>query len=214
LAGRPRGCHVAQDDAPVAWESESRGQHRRHGLGVDTDHAAPHAAGRAQLLEHVADDVARRRETDAFAATRLRQDERVDADDRPVGVDQRAAAVARIDRCVRLHVDHRVIGFDLPRHRAHDAERDAAFQAEGTAEGEYELPLRERLGIAETQRRQALAFDFEHREIGLAIDADELRTHDLATRLDDGGRLRDAMLGRELHLDRARPRTTCALVTM
>ena len=63
--------------------------------GYDADLAAAHAAGLADLREHVADDVARRGEADAFVAAGLAVDQRVDADQASVGVDQRAAAAAR-----------------------------------------------------------------------------------------------------------------------
>ena len=86
-----------------------------------------------------------------FAAARLREDERVDADDSPFGVDERAAAVARVDRRVGLHVDHRIFGLELPCHGAHDAHRDRVLEPERAAEREHELALPQRVRIAERQ---------------------------------------------------------------
>ena len=134
----------------------------------------------------VADDVARRREADAFAAARLRVDEGVDADQPALGIDQRAAAVARIDGRVGLDVDHRVFRRQLARDGADDAERDRRVEAERAAEREHQLARPQRVGVAEGERRQRLGLDLDHRQIGLVIDRDDLRADRAAAPAEDG----------------------------
>ena len=101
---------------------------------------SPHAPVLPDLLEHVADDVGGRREAEAFVATRLREDQRVDPDHFPVHVHERTAAVARVDGRVRLQVDHRVVRLELPRDGADHAKRHRAVEAHRAPEGEHELP--------------------------------------------------------------------------
>ena len=95
------------------------------------DHVADLAAANGAVLPDlpvdVAYDVARRREADALVASRLREDQRVDANDFALGVEQRSAAVAGIDGRVGLDVDHRRVGLELARHRTHHAHRDGVL---------------------------------------------------------------------------------------
>jgi hypothetical protein len=165
---------------------------------------AAHAAALAQLLVDRAHDVARRREADALVAARLRQDHRVEPHHASLRVDQRAAAVARVDRGVGLHVDHRVVGLELARHRAHDAEARRVLEPERAAEGHHQLALVQQLRVAELERGQAGALDLEHGHVGLAVDADHLRDQALAARPQDraAGRSRVGLLN--VHLDAAR----------
>src|SRR5439155_16365077 len=96
-----------------------------------------------QLLERGADERARHREADAFVAARLAQDERVDADQLPGSIHQRAAAVAGINRRVGLNVANRSIRIELSRDGADDAHAHRIVQADGTAKGEDNLALPE-----------------------------------------------------------------------
>ena len=59
-------------------------------------------AGLDDLLHHALGEAHGDREADALVAAGAREDERVDADQVAVGVDERAAGVARIDRRVGL----------------------------------------------------------------------------------------------------------------
>src|ERR1700733_7457733 len=54
----------------------------------------------------------------AFASAARRIDKGIDSTQAPVAIHERAAAVARIDRCVGLHVDHGAVGVRLPAERA------------------------------------------------------------------------------------------------
>ena len=176
-------------------KSESARHQRRDRLCGDTNLAAVYAPRRADLLEDVLDDVGRRRETQTLVPAGLRQDERIDADDVAGSIDERAAAIARIDRRVRLDVNHRVLGLELPRDGAHDAHRDGVLEAEGASEREHDLARTERIRIAELEKRQVAFVRLENREVRLEIDTDDLRTDEAPARPENGAagarRLRD-----------------------
>src|SRR6202012_2432995 len=73
-----------------------------HGAIVRADPAAYHVAGLDDLVEHVARAGDGNGEADAFGADGLADQRGVDANQVAVGVDQRAAGVAEVDRGVRL----------------------------------------------------------------------------------------------------------------
>src|SRR5271157_1414145 len=170
-----------------------------------------HVTFGANLVVDVAHDVAGNGEAESFIAARLRQDESIDADDAAVDIHQRPAAVAWIDGSVRLDEDGGIVGIDLPRCRADHAHRDGVLQSQRAAEGEDDLSLSQLVGVGELKRRQAGHVNLQHREIGLAVKADELGF--------DGSEWFGQRSGRFLHpLKRTRiflaPCTTCALVTI
>ena len=111
-------------------------------------------------------------------------------------IDQRATAVARIDRRVVLAVDHGRIVFELASHGADHAHADRVGEAEGAANGEDELPLEQLVRIGEGQGRQVLLVDLQHGQVGLEIDTEELRADQFALSLDDGSALILARGGR------------------
>ena len=113
------------------------------------------------------------------------RDQRIESHELAIDVHERAAAAARVDGRVRLHIDHRRVGLHLARDRTDDAERDRVVQAERTAAREHELSRFQFFGIAERQRRQVLQIDLDDREIGLHIDADHLSRHGSAPRRED-----------------------------
>jgi hypothetical protein len=134
-------------------------------------------------------------------ATRLAGDQSVNADKTSADVDERSAAAARIDRRVRLHVDHRRLRPQLAGDGADDPEGDRVVQTERAAEGEHELSGAQFVGVAEGQRRQVARVDFDHREIGLEIESDDLGIEAASARAQD----RAAVGGeRQLHADALR----------
>ena len=160
-----------------------------HRLGVllpgvlDADaHDRPlHVAGLHQLLHHGAREVDRDREAVTRVEPRLTRDRRVDADHLALDVDQRAARVARVDRRVGLN---KVLDAVV---RPRQATEGAALRADdpgGHGEGELlaeRIPDRQRplahprrVGIAETDRREVLGVDPDHRHVGVRIGADHL----------------------------------------
>src|SRR5262249_50056576 len=68
-------------------------------------------------------------EAEAFAASAGRVDEGVDADQIAITVDERAAAVARVNRGIRLNVNHWLVDVGLPSYRTHDAFCHRVIQA-------------------------------------------------------------------------------------
>ena len=143
--GRPTGRDIRQHDSGITRDAERLGQERRNRLRVHPDIAPAHTTGLANLGEDVADDVARRGEADAFVPAGLGIDERADAHQAPLGIDQRPAAVPGIDRRVGLDVDHRVFRRELPRDGAHHPEGDRGLEPERAAEGQHDLPRAQRL---------------------------------------------------------------------
>ncbi len=154
----------------------------------------------------VANDVARRGEAEALVAARLRQDQGVDADDVSVHVDQRASAVARIDGRVGLDVDHRIVGLELSRDGADDAEAHRAVQPHRAAEGEHQLTRTDLLRVGEVERRQPLLRHLDDGEIGLVVHGHHLRGHEVGSRLQHRvvRRVVGAWRRRNLHLDPSR----------
>src|SRR5258708_10927852 len=108
-------------------------------------------------------------EPEAFAASALRQDKSVDAENRAVHVDQRAAAVARVDGSVSLNVGDRFGGVGLAGERADHAHSDGILQAFGTADGEDELSHMRALRADEGKSRQFGLVNLEQREIRLLM---------------------------------------------
>jgi hypothetical protein len=140
----------------------------------DADIPARHAAARAQLRE----DRGRAADRDGEAdAARARADGRIDADDVAVGVDQRAAAVAEIDRGVGLNVVVEAAVEELASEEADHADRHCVLVAERVADRADPLTHAERRRIAERRNRQTgLAVDFDHRDVGVGVGADHPRT--------------------------------------
>ena len=94
-------------------------------------------------------------EADAHAAAGARIDRRIDADQPPPGVDQRAAGIAGIDRRVGLDEEAVVVDADVgARQRRDDALRHALADAERIADGDDEVADLKRVGIAEFDRRK------------------------------------------------------------
>jgi hypothetical protein len=112
-------------------------------------------------------------EADAQRTAAGRQDGRVDADQAPGGVDERAAGVAGIDRGIGL--DEVLEGVDtdpVAAGAADDALGDGLPHSERVADCEDDVADLHAVGVAEGDRLQVLRVDLEHREIGFRIGAD------------------------------------------
>ena len=104
-----------------------------------------------------------------------REDRRADADHIAVGVDQRPARVAGVDRGVGLDeiVIAAALGVDRPVQRRDHAGADALVQAERVADGDGRLTEHEIGGAPERRRGELLfALDLEHGEVAAGIGAD------------------------------------------
>ena len=124
---------------------------------------------------HVVGHVDRDGERDAHVAAAAAVDLRVDADDFAVEIEQRAAGVAGIHRDVGLDERHEAV---FARHGAaggaDDARGDAVLERERRADGEHPLTRTQLRRIADAHHRQVLAFDLDDRDVGAAIEADDL----------------------------------------
>src|SRR5262249_58316617 len=85
----PAGPDVRDDQAVLTREAERRRHRRRDRLDAHADFLPPQLAVLLDLAEHRPRRRARNREAEPLVATRLRQDERVDADDLAARVDER-----------------------------------------------------------------------------------------------------------------------------
>ena len=104
-----------------------------------------------------------------------RDDQRVDADHFAVEVEQRAAGIAAVDGGVGLDVVVIGTGVDVAVARRDDAGGDGAAEAERIADRDHPFAEPQLVGIAELHRDQRLGrLEFQHRQIGLLVDADQL----------------------------------------
>ena len=166
------GLHVSlttRQELPGTCRPFSRGRVAEHDVAL-----VAHIG--ADLLENVSHDVGRRRETQPLVPAGLRQDERVDAYDVAGSIDERAAAITRIDRRVRLDINHRVLGLELPCDSAHDAHRDGVLEAKGTPECKHDLAGTKPIRIAELEKRQVALVRLENGDVRFEIHANDLRT--------------------------------------
>src|SRR5437867_2319328 len=93
--GGPPVEHIGDDDAPVPGQTETCREGGRHALDANADRVALHASVLAELRVRGGDERARNREPETLTDCRTTEDERVDADEFAVDVDERPAAVAR-----------------------------------------------------------------------------------------------------------------------
>ena len=144
---------------------------------------AREAAHRLAIFEHVEKhaprEVHRHREADAHIAAEAADDGRIDADEPPARIAQRAAAVARIDRRIRLDevlvaVRARQLDARAVRGRDH-AHRRGDADLERIADGENEIADLDLRAVGHRQRGQILRVDLDHRDVHLRVRADDLR---------------------------------------
>src|SRR5438876_5230305 len=133
-----------------------------------------------QLVRDIVGRVPVEREAQPGSGLRL-LDRKVDADDLPRGIQQRTAAVARVDLGIRLdgiqdvfraacrrwirHLDGAMQGAD-------HALGQAVLLTEWTADGDRQLADLEGTRVAPTQRRKVLRVDFQDRDVILGAGAD------------------------------------------
>ena len=154
-------------------------------LPADAEVAVLHRATADQRLRDPLRQVGRDSEADAGIAARLAQNLRVHADHLPVEIEQRAAAVAGVDRGIRL--DHRadlilVEAFNAPPQRADDARRHRPRLVEGAADGDHFLTDEQRVRIGERERAELFRreVNLDDGEVGIEVDADDFTAHNRA----------------------------------
>ena len=118
----------------------------------------------------------RRSPDDSDVAARRPDDRRVDTDQLPFQVDQRAARVAGIDRCVGL--DEVLVALDAQAaaaERRNDSRSHRLPDAEGIADRHREIAHVQVVGIAESERAQALGGNAQYGDVGSRIGAHQAR---------------------------------------
>src|SRR4051812_46090417 len=108
-------------------------------LDADAEPAAAELAELPELIDHGGDRLGRHGETKTDRAAGRRDDQRVDAHDLALEIEQRAAGIAAVDRGVGLDVA--VVGSlaDVAVARRDDAGRDRTAEAEGVADRDHPL---------------------------------------------------------------------------
>src|SRR5262249_51821899 len=127
-------------------------------------------------------------EAEAFAASTLRQDERIDAKHISLDIHEWPPAVARVDGRIGLQIDHPLLRIRLARDRTDHPHSDRVAQAFGTAHSEYEFALDHATTRSERKGRQVFGIHLEKRKIGFLMNTDQLgiKHTQLALGLDDG----------------------------
>ena len=200
VGGRATGVDGADEGAARLGQAmlvrHARREH--HLLETNPKKSAAHAPVGEDLRDHEPRRIAGNREAEPLAA----EDRGVDPNDMPLGVEERAAGVARVER--RVGLDH---PFDRPPRRAaqraakraHDPGGDRAHEPKGRADRDRVVPNFEGVRIAQLGVRERRGGgDLEHREIGRGVGADHVG-HDgaaiLQRDLDRGGPLDHVMVG-------------------
>ena len=131
----------------------------------------------ADVAHHFLYDTGRHCKTVARIRTGLRSDGGVDAHQLAAGVNQRTAGVAWIDCRVgldeRLNLHLRVKDIDVTRLGGHDTCRDSRSEVERIADGEHPFADAQFIGVAHQDDRQPCLFDFQERDIGVRVSADQ-----------------------------------------
>ena len=146
-------------------------------LDADPEPAAAKLAELAQRIHHADHGLGGHREADADRAAGRRDDQRVDAYDLAVEIEQRAAGIAAIDRGVGLDVAVVRSGIDVAVAGRNDARGNRATEAERVADRDHPFAEPQLVGIAEFHRDQRFRRrrEFQHRQIGLLVDPDQRR---------------------------------------
>src|SRR5262249_16997554 len=130
-----------------------------------------------QLLRNALGQIAGDGKADTLESTSPTLDGRSDAHNFAVEADKRPAAVARVDRRVRLQKIVLVAGAvaQATALGADDAGRHRASQAEGSANCQHAVALFHLAAVAELQvRERSLRLDADNRQIGAWVAANVL----------------------------------------
>src|SRR5580698_5645960 len=130
---------ISKNDAPILRQLQAGGESGSNGLCMRSDSDTSNDAMRFQLVVHKSDDRFGDGESQALTAAAGSVDERIDADQVSVAVNQRATAIAWIDRSIGLHVDHRTIDLRLSACRADNSLGHRVVQALRRADGDRRL---------------------------------------------------------------------------
>ena len=150
---------------------------------LNTKPASNDPAVSLDLFHNASNEIDRNRETYAGRAGILCQHCCIDADKLPRSIHERAARVALVDRCVGLNKVFKCRQAEKASPcRTHDSLRDRHTQAVGVTNRKHDIADSELVRSAQRHGRQCTEIDFQEREIGLRVIADELRIGDSPVR--------------------------------
>ena len=153
---------------------EGLGEVRRDFLDLDSEPSAHHLAMLLELLHHLLGYVDRNREADPGVAAGAAVDGGIDADDLPLGVEQWAARVARVNRRVGLD-EVIVVAAERAPLGADNPGRDGRGETERAADCDYPVADLRGAGLAQRSHRQRLlGVNLDERKVGFGILADHL----------------------------------------
>ena len=176
---RPAFCAGPSRKIPATTMPGRPGQAERFGqflgqrLYFDAQPATNHLAVLDDRLHHFHRQFHRDRKTDALGAAGLGEDRRVDAGQVAIGIHQRAAGVARVDR--RVGLDEVFVAVEaqlVTPGGADDAHGHGLADAERVADGQRDITDADAFGAADGDRRQVLQVDLQHRKVGFRVAAD------------------------------------------
>ncbi|MNT39667.1 hypothetical protein D3C72_1759350 [compost metagenome] len=131
-----------------------------------------------QLVDHAAGQVRWNRQAQAdvagHAALRVEAGG-VDAHQLALQIDQRAAGIARVDRCIGL--DEVLVAQPADAtaaHRRDDARGDRLAETERIADGDHEVAHPQLVAVAQLDVGQVLRRNADQRDVGVAVRAEEL----------------------------------------
>jgi hypothetical protein len=161
------------------WQSHTIGEIGRYRLDLHADPAARDRSLVAQLSNHAFDRVGRNGKGYPHRTAGGREDRGIDADHVAVDVESRAAGIAFVDR--RVDLDEIVIraGADVAATRRDDTGGDGATETERIADRKNPV-TNPRRAIRQLHKWEIAAVDFDEREIGARIGADNLGAMGLA----------------------------------
>ena len=139
----------------------------------------------AKLRPGDANDRAGHGEAQALIPAGLGEDVGVDANQLTSDVDERAAAVARIDRGVGLNEDHGVVVIGLSGDGADHAHRHRVAKAFRTAESQDDFSLAQRVVLGQRDGGKASGLDLQEREVHFLSGANDFRVEDPAAPADE-----------------------------
>ena len=145
------------------------------GIELHSEVCPLHLPTLQEVVDDPADQVARNAETNAVVAAAVGGDRRIDADQTAVDVDQRPAAISKIDRCVGLNevlIDQSAVGAEMQRSPAcaDDPHRHRLTEPEGAADRQDQVADFQPIAVSPGHRLGRVGVDLEYGQIGLAIE--------------------------------------------
>ena len=146
-------------------------------LEGNADRAARHFADGDELIVNRDGGVRGQRKTDTFKSAAARVDRGIDGNHFAGHVDERASGISGIDSGVGLNEALELMSAKCRAiFGADDSGRDRGIQTEGAAKSQYPVPDLHAVGITKLgDRKFAISVDFDHREIGILVDAHYMR---------------------------------------